>query len=44
MHTVSTDFNQDKLLNVYTLTVFHLLHVGFHAPFSPVVPSFHDLD
>jgi hypothetical protein len=40
MHTVSTDFNQDKLLSVYVLTDFHLLQVGFHAQFRLLFPLF----
>jgi hypothetical protein len=40
MHTVSTDFNLDKLLSMFVLAVFPLFQNSFHAWFRFLFPLF----
>jgi hypothetical protein len=40
MHTLSTEFNQAKLLSMFIVAVFPLLHDLFHAVFRFLFPLF----
>jgi hypothetical protein len=40
MHTLSTEFNQSKLLSVFILLFFPLLQDAFHANFRFLFPLF----